>query len=310
MSRCGCVCVREGVRERERACVPATCACVRSCMHLQGVCSACRTCSSGPMDVLKLPRRYSCRKLVTHSCVCARKRAGVSAIPHACSQQTVTSHHRCQVTSSAKQLVLFVLCHVHQNLERMRLRNMRERETLLDGLTAFSIMVSTPSAPILLNKHTRKHTDRSQSFQTDKAYVARNCTSMHQEASEIEAKERRGKRGRGGEAVIIEGRAGWIKRQRVRVMRERQGVGEAKAEHLLLFKCRLARAPRREGSERAKTNAMVPSSPTELKSRLRVVSSGHLCQSAFARYFITLLALLCVYVCLLERKCMGYCVAY
>jgi hypothetical protein len=60
---------------------------------------------------------------------------------------------------------------------------------------------------------------------------------MHQEASEIEAKERRGKRGRGGEAVIIEGRAGWIKRQRVRVMRERQGVGEAKAEHLLLFKC-------------------------------------------------------------------------
>jgi hypothetical protein len=100
-----------------------------------------------------------------------------------------------------------------------------------------------------------------------------------------EAKERRGKREGGGETVMIAGRAERIKRQRVRVMRDRQGEGEGKAEHLLLFRCKLARAPRREGSERAKTNAMVPSSPTELKSRLSVVSSGHLCASVFARWF-------------------------
>ncbi len=46
---------------------------------------------------------------------------------------------------------------------------------------------------------------------------------MHQEASEMEAKERRGKREGGGEAVMIAGRAERIKRQRVRVMRDRQG---------------------------------------------------------------------------------------
>ena len=114
-----CAFVRVCVSAYARACLRRVRVCASACIC--GSEALARTCSSGPMDVLKLPRRYSCRKLVTHSCVCARESAGVSAIPQACSPQTVTAkHHHSEVTSSANWLVLLVLCQVHQNLERIQ----------------------------------------------------------------------------------------------------------------------------------------------------------------------------------------------
>ena len=59
--------------------------------------------------------------------------------------------------------------------------------------------------------HAQTHGQRP-TYSDRHLYIARNCTIVHQEASEMEAKERRGKREGGSEAVMIAGREGKKKR--------------------------------------------------------------------------------------------------